>query len=150
MVLFVFAAGFFTMHGFLAVSASADLHGSHDVPAAQAHEASPGADTSVGRIGATSTAAAVHEAELPSAIQASVVSPAGQPDPPAPAEHHDVVAGCVVALVGITVIALALLSWFGVRGPVIATSFASPTVQQVRSVMSRWSPPRIALCVIRV
>lgn len=123
-VLFVFAAGFFTMHGFLAVSASADTrhHGQqHASATAAVQAASAGADANPVR------------------------------DRPEPAEHHDLVAGCVVALVGVALAGLALLS---LRRRCWSAEDRGGLVPQVVLAIGlsavRWSPPRVALCVIRV
>lgn len=92
---------------------------------------------------------AVSEAADPHATQHAVVI--DEPDPVAPAEHHDLVVGCVVALVGIGLTGLALLSLR--RSPVIekwqqAVAAVVPLITGPSA--ARWSPPRVALCVIRV
>lgn len=131
-VLFVFLTGFSTMHGFLAVSASADPHQPRTVAASEHHaDAAP--------------SNRVSPADAPPATR-------GAPAPPGPAEHHDLLAGCVVALVGTAVLALALLlqqdrrSWstrslwraaVGVRHRVSIRVPGPP-------------PPFAALCVIQV
>jgi len=110
-VLLVFAAGFFTMHGFLAVSASAAAH------AAPKH---------------------------------AVVTGGPTPEQPGPAEHHELVAGCVVALVGIGLAGIALLSLRRSRTDGARHGFVSEVVRAIGPSAARWSPPRVALCIIRV
>jgi len=136
-VLLVVTAGFFLMHGFLAVSASADTHGAHSGVEQPVEHGVEQLTVSASPMHATS---AVH------------LQP-GAPAPPAPAEHHDLVAGCVVALVGIAVIALASLLLRrgrpGVVGPLgRAAHVVRPWVAERAPGLP--PPPRIALCVIRV
>lgn len=135
-VLLVFAAGFLTMHGFFATSASADTHASNPYTAADlgTHEADAAAGAAPGPDAALSA-----EARL-----------GHTPDRPGPAEHHDLVAGCVVALVGIALAGLVLLS---LRRSWTAADRAAPVSTELRAIGSsaaRCSPPRVALCVIRV
>lgn len=126
-VLLVLAAGFFTMHGFLAVSASAGTQ-------AHAHAAQ---DIAVQQVAADLS----HDVGQ---------GPTGSPGDPEPTQH-DVLMGCVVAVVGIAVLSLATLSlrhragW----GSWINQLRAVP-LKHLPSRHPSWSSPRIALCVIRV
>lgn len=134
----MFAAGFFTMHGFLAVSASVGTH------LGQQHGV---ASTLVTHV---DTAAEQSGAAGPAPAGGASTVLGHDPDRPAPAEHHDLAAGCVVALVGVALagIALLLLRRSTTVGDLRVR--VSDVVQGVGVSASRWSPPRVALCVIRV
>lgn len=134
-VLSVFASGFLTMHGFLAVSASADVH------VANAHHVAGEP---------TAHAAAAPQATLAAAPSAAEGDIGAAPAQPSPAEHHDLVAGCVVALVGTGLVGLALLSLRRSSTTQTRSGLVSAPVQAIRAATARWSPPRVALCVIRV
>lgn len=137
-VLLVFAAGFFTMHGFLAVSASAGIH------LGQQHGV---ASTVVTHVDA---AAEESRAAGPASVGGASTDLGHAPDRPAPAEHHDLAAGCVVALVGVALAGLTLLLLRRSTTVEHLRIRVSDVVQGVGVSASRWSPPRVALCVIRV
>lgn len=145
-LLVVLAAGFLTMHGFFAVSAGADVHGpATAVPVEDVHPAGHPA----GAPGlAMSSTLATSPATGDAAFQVSTTPPAPSPHP---ADHHDVLAGCVVALVGVAVLALAHM--FARRGPLAARRLPR-TVPRVLPWVGDHAPalppPRIALCVVRV
>ncbi len=134
-VLLIFAAGFFTMHGFLAVSAQAGT------PPGQQHGV-PG--TVVTHVDAAAGHSGVAE---PRGGASTDLGHA--PHRPAPAEHHDLAAGCVIALVGVALAGLALLlRRSGTTADLQVET--SGVVANIYVSASRWSPPRVALCVIRV
>jgi hypothetical protein len=129
------ASGFLTMHGFLAVSASADVHVSHPQQAV-------GDSSTHALAGPVGTSAAT--------ASAAEVGVGAAHHQPSPADHHDVIAGCVVALVGIGLAGLALLT---LRRPTVVQDLRSLVTDKVQLIgvpTARWSPPRVALCVIRV
>ncbi|MFC3688889.1 hypothetical protein [Aquipuribacter hungaricus] len=146
-LLVVLVAGFLTMHGFFAVSAGADEQSTGTVSAesgvsvsgghAWGHPADPVMTTLV---------------DAPAAGDTPQPGSNGAPPPsPHPADHHDLLAGCVVALVGIAVLTLAHL--LSRRGPLVVGR-SRVTVARVVSWVGDHAPapppPRIALCVIRV
>lgn len=134
-VMLLLASGFLTMHGFLAVSASADVQVSHPQQAV----ADPSTHASAGPVGTLAATASAAEVGVGAAHHQ-----------PSPADHHDVVAGCVVALVGIGLAGLALLS---MRRPALVghvRSLVTDTVRWIGLPTAGWSLPRVALCVIRV
>ncbi|MGJ7440626.1 hypothetical protein [Aquipuribacter sp. MA13-6] len=140
LVLLVFAAGFFTMHGFLAVSASAHTHlgQQHGL----ATDVLSHTDATAGGP-APSGVAAAH----PGATGAVLTLAPGRPEP---AEHHDLVAGCVVALVGVGLAGLALLLLRRRTAGEDLRTPASGSIGLIGPSAAWWSPPRVALCVIRV
>lgn len=149
-VLLVIAAGFFTMHGFLAVSAAADTHPTHhgvtSSPGIQAGDAAAGtrlSGTGMSRIGMSG----------PDYVDAATEVSAGAgtaPEGPEPAGHSDLLEGCVLALVGLGLAGLALLSLRRPWAVNVRNQFGSSYRQAIRPSEARWSPPRVALCVIRV
>ncbi len=148
-VLLVFAAGFFTMHGFLAISAHADIHGQqHQVATTlptntAAHtEVQPGPQTGGAEFGPS--------AAIEAHVGAGSTDLGHAPDRPTPAEHHDLAAGCVVALVGVALAGVALLLLSRSSTVEHLRICVCDVVQGVSVLASRWSPPRVALCVIRV
>lgn len=131
-VLFVFTAGFLTMHGVFAVSASADGLVAH-APATAEDEQRPVAPT-------------------PLQEASALAAPSGAPAPSDPAEHHGLVVSCVIALVGIAVLSVA--------GLALHRRYlrSARSLRRILVDLRHWlegekpgSPPvRIALCVIRV
>jgi len=128
-VLPLILAGFLAMHGFLAVSSAS---GSHDpapsvVPAHAMAAVTPGPAGDDGPL---------------------EPGPGGH----APLDHHGVLAGCVVALVGVALLSVRVLSTLR-RRPLL-TGRTDRLAAAVRHVVVAgpvgWSLPRVSLCVIRV
>ena len=129
----VLAAGFLTMHGFFAVSAGADAH----VPT-----------TSVPAVSVEDAHASGHPAAGGPVLQVSTGAPSPSPHP---ADHHGLLAGCVVALVGVAVLALThLLVRRRPLGAARLTRNVTRVVSWVGDHAPALPPPRIALCVVRV
>lgn len=171
----VVAAGFLAMHGFLAVSAAAAVpHAPH---VSVAHAAFATGDLAAAPGAALPRDPGVHQqaAALPAPDGSSVAGhgldpgstgaaglAAGHPDAgsgpagpgaPGPVEHHDVVAGCVVALVGVAVLSAVAAQVLrgrthGRGGPtgVAVGRVRTATVGPVPGL----PPPRLTLCVIQV
>ena len=140
-VLAVLLAGFLSMHGFFAVSSPA-----HSTTAATSgmQTAADGHGTSAGDALGVGAVAGHTSAALPGPGSGGH----------APLEHHDVLMGCVVALVGgaaLGVLALLLLTLY--RPTHDGSARRAPgSGLPLLDVVRRSLPglPRIALCVIRV
>lgn len=147
-LLVVLVAGFLTMHGFFAVSAGADAH-STTAMSAESSASAPDGHSSAHLAGTVTASTllmspAAGDARQPGANGAL-------PPSPHPAEHHDLLAGCVVALVGIAVLALAhLLARHRPLGAGRPPVTLARVLIWVGDHAPALPPPRIALCVIRV
>lgn len=143
----VLVAGFLTMHGFFAVSAGADTH----ITTAASAESSPFApdgDHSAHSTGQMSASTLPMSDAAEDAPQAG--SDGAPSESPHPAEHHGLLAGCVVALVGIAVLTLAQLLARRVTLVVGRPASVARVLSWVGDHAPALPPPRIALCVIRV
>lgn len=147
-LLVVLAAGFLTMHGFFAVSAGADAHSS----AAMSVESSASAPDGHSSAHSAGSMMASTLPMSPAAGDAPQAGSNGAPAPsPHPADHHGLLAGCMVALVGVAVLTLAHL--LARRRP-LGVGQPPRVVPRVVSWLGDHAPalppPRIALCVVRV
>jgi len=128
-VLSLLLAGFLSMHGFLAVSSASVSHDSvpSPVPAHAMGAVAPGP-----------------------AVDDGPAEPGSGGD--APVDHHGVLAGCVVAFVGVALLTLAVMS--SLRRRPLLTGRIDRLAATVRHVVVAgpvgWSLPRFSLCVIRV
>lgn len=150
-VLFVLAVGFFSMHGFVAVSAAADLHAAHATPAGGPEGGADPHGMAEGDRGSGAAATASRSTD-PIVSSAAAGGAPEERDLPGPAEHHGVLAGCVVALVGVAVL-LVTLHFVQGRHRRERAARLRP-VGLARHALSGPAlglpPPRLRLCVIRV
>jgi len=134
-VLSLLLAGFLSMHGFLAVSAASV---SHDPASATVHAHATVPAHATGAV-------------APGPVVADGPAEPGS-SPHTPVDHHGVLAGCVVALVGVALLTLGVLS--SLRRRPLLMGRIDRLAATVRHVVVAgpvgWSLPRISLCVIRV
>ena len=141
-VLTLLLAGFLSMHGFFAVSSPAHA----TAPTVGTHPAAAGHDWSAQDVGVLPLGPAAGHVSTP------LPAPSGGGGH-APLDHHDVLMGCVVALVGVTALGLASLLLPRVRSARAGRARPAPAFRPsaLAGALPRPSGlPRIAFCVLRV